>query len=656
MLQTLREKTSGWIATVVMGLLIVPFAFVGVNQYMGGGADNAVATVKAPPTWWTSAPAWWPVSMAWQHEQVSAQDYQMALRNARQRQQAQLGEAFDAREFDSADNKRKVLDDLVDRKVVEMAAVRAGVSVSDQALREAIATDPNFQIDGKFNGATYKSLLAQQGLTPTTYQQQVRQDMAIALVPQALAQSAFVTDKEVEQLFGLLGETRDVTLATLPAPEPDNAPVSEEQAKQWYTTHRGDFRKPEQASVEYVEVDASKLPPPAPADEAELRKRYEAEKTRFSSEQRLASHILISVPAGADAATQKAAEEKAAKLAQEAKAPGADFAALAKANSQDTGSAENGGDLGWVSRGMMVGPFESALFSIAKPGEVVGPIKTEFGYHVIKLREIKGEAGKPFEEVRDQLANEAKTEALARQYNEVAGKLVTATLDNPDALAPAAKAADLQVQKAGPFSAVDAPGVLANPLVLRQVFNEQMIADGTASQLIKLDDQHSVVVRVTGHSAAQDRPLEQVHDQVVAAVRADRAAKAAEKQADAVLAKIKKGESLKAIADEANYQSGQIPGLPRGAPIPSRAGNEAVFALPAPADGKVSAGKTKMEDGRYVVFTVDKVTPGYPSKLPEAQRDQFRQQVAQAFAGAEVVDYVKDARKRFKVEVHEDRL
>ncbi len=656
MLQTLREKTSGWIATVVMGLLIVPFAFVGVNEYMSGGPDSSVARVQAPPTWWPSAPSWPPLSLLWQHADISVQDYQRAVSDARRRQQAQQRDAFDAREFDSAANKRKILDDLIDRKVVELAATRDGVAVSDAALREAIASDASFQQGGKFDGATYAAILQQNGLTPTTYQQQLRQDMTISLVPQGLAMSSFVTDQQMDQFFKLMGETRDVTLATLPAPTPDTAPVSDAQAKQWYDAHRADFRKPEQVSVEYVEVDASKLPPAPAVDEAELRKRYEADTARFSTEQRLASHILISVPAGADAATQKAAEDKAAKLAEQAKAPGADFAALAKANSQDPGSAENGGDLGWVTRGMMVGPFEQALFGIAKPGEVVGPIKSEFGYHVIKLREVKGQSAKPFEDVRAQLAAEAQKEADAKHYNDVAGKLVTATLDNPDSLAAGAQAAGLQVQKAGPFSRGDAPGLLANPQVLRVVFDEQQIADRTASQLIKIDDTHALVVRVTDHSEATDQPLDKVKDQVVAAVRADRAEKAAEKLADDVLARVKKGESLKAIADAAHYQFGQIPGLPRGAQIPWREGSQALFAAPAPEAGKVTPGKVRMEDGRFVVFTVDKVTPGDPTKLPEAQRDQLRQQLTQLYAGADVQQYVQDTRRKFKVVVHEDKL
>lgn len=259
MLQTLREKTSGWIATVVMGLLIIPFAFVGVNEYMSSGPATAVATVKAPPRWWTSAPAWWPLSMAWQHEDISLQDFQMALRNERQSQQAQQGEAFDARQFDSIDNKRKVLEDLIDRKVVALAARRSGVSVSDEALRQAIASDPNFQVDGKFDGATYAALLRQQGLTPAVYQQRVRQDLTIALVPQGLAQAGFVTDKELERIVRIIFETRDVTLATV-RPTPDTAPVTDAQAQAWYQAHRSDFRRPEQVSVEYVEVDASRLP------------------------------------------------------------------------------------------------------------------------------------------------------------------------------------------------------------------------------------------------------------------------------------------------------------------------------------------------------------------------------------------------------------
>jgi peptidyl-prolyl cis-trans isomerase D len=662
MLQTLRDKTSGWIATVVLGLLIIPFAFLGVNEYVTGGTDNAVAKVEAPPTWWKSAPAWWPASMLWQHEEVTQEEFRNRFEQARQQQRQALGENFDPREFETTENKLTVLDQLIDQKVMQLNAKRAGIAVSNEAVRQSIAKEPAFQVDGKFDAARYTSLLASQvpALTPVAFEQQERDRLQMALIPQGIGESGFVTVKEMDRLIKLLGETRDVTIAALKAPEAnaDTAAVTDAQIKAWYDAHPADYKQGESVTLEYVDVDGSIAPgaPAAPVDEQALRTRYEQEKSRFmSGEQRLASHILINVPAGADAAAQKAAEQKVAALAAQAKQPGADFAALAKANSQDPGSKDSGGDLGWVDRGVMVKPFDDALFAM-KAGEISGPVKTEFGYHVLQLREIKPGQGKSFEEVRDVLAREQAEADGERVYNDLAGRVVNEVLKNPTSLAPAAKAVGLPVQRIGPFSRATASGIAANPAVLRAAFSDSLVQDGTVSDPIEIGPKHSVFIRVLQHTPEQAQPIAQVRDAVIAAIRADRAAKAAEKAADAILARIAKGETLQAIAAADKLQSGELPGVPRGAPMPSPEINAAIFATQKPAAGKASAGKARMEDGNYAVFVVNKVTEGDLTKITPEQRTQLQQQVSQMGAAGDVASYVGALRKQYKITRREDKL
>jgi len=662
MLQKLRDKTSGWIATAVLGLLIIPFAFVGVNEYMTGGTDDAVAKVEAPPTWWKSAPNWWPVSMLWQHEEVTLEEFRIRFEQARQQQRQAMGENFDPREFETAENKLLVLDQLIDQKVMQLNAKRSGIAVSNAAVRESIANEPAFQVDGKFDAARYTTLLSSQvpALTPVLFQQQERDRLQMALIPRGIGESEFVTGKEMDRLIKLLGETRDVTIAALKAPEAsvDTAAVSDAQIKAWYDAHPADYKQGESVTLEYVDVDGSAAPnaPAAPVDEAALRARYEQEKSRFmSAEQRLASHILINVPAGADAATQKAAEQKVAALAAQAKQPGADFAALAKANSQDPGSKDSGGDLGWVDRGVMVKPFEDALFAM-KAGEISGPIKTDFGYHVLQLREIKPGQGKSFEEVRDVLAREQAEADGEKVYNDLAGRMVNEVLKNPTALGPAARSVGLPVQRIGPFSRATASGIAANPAVLRAAFSDSLVQDGTVSDPIEITPKHSVFIRVLQHTPEQAQPLAQVRDAVIAAIRADRAAKAAEKAADAILARIAKGETLQAIAAADKLQTGELPGIPRGAPMPSPEINAAIFATQKSAAGKVSTGKARMEDGNYAVFVVNKVNEGDLTKITPEQRTQLQQQVVQMDGASDVAAYVAALRKQYKITRKEDRL
>lgn len=659
MLQKLREKTSGWIATVILGLLIIPFAFVGIEQYLGQRTDNSVARIDAPPKWWPSAPSWWPVSVFWQHETVTVEEFRGRFEQERQRQRAQQGEAFDARAFESADNKRAILDTLVDARVQQLAAQRHGLVVSDAMVRKTIQEVPGFQVDGKFNYERYKLALA--SLAPPQserqFEQTVREDLQRSMLAMSVGTSNFVTAAEMDRLIRLMGETRDVSLLMLPAPAADTAAVSAAEIQQWYDSHASQFRAPETVSIEFVEVDNATLPVPAAADEATLRQRYEQEKNRFvEAEQRLASHILVRVEEGADAAAQKAAQEKAARLAAQAKAPGADFAALARANSDDTGSQAGGGDLGWVSKGMMVGPFEDALFAM-QAGQVSDPVKSDFGWHVIQLREVKSGAQETFEQARETLAREQAEADRERTASELTSRLVDLTLKNPSSLAPAARELNLPLQKLGPFSRANAQGIAANPAVQRVAFSEDAIQDGTISDPIEIAPGHSVLIRVTAHEPERAQPLAQVRDEVIAAIRADRAAKAAHKDAETLLAQLRQGTTLDAIATTRQLPPPQtIPGVPRGAPIPDAAVSEAIFALPAPAAGKVAAGQAAMPDGRIVLFTVNKVSPGDVAAMPPPQREMLLQQIAQIGGGNDAQALIADLRKRVKVAVVEQNL
>jgi len=658
MLQKLRDKTSGWIATVVLGLLIIPFAFVGVNEYATGGNDDSVAKVEAPPTWWQSAPAWWPVSMLWQEEVVTLEEFRARFELARSNQRQAQGEAFDPREFETQDNKLQVLQQLVDEKVLTLNSRRAGVVVGDAAVRQAIATEPAFQVEGKFDATRYATMLSSQvpAMTPAKFEQEQRDRMQMALIPQGIGESDFVTQKELDRLIRLLGETRDVTIAALPPPAADTAAVSEVDIKTWYDSHGADFRQPESVTLEYVDIDGSQLTAAGATDEAALRARYEQEKARFmSAEQRLASHILIAVPADADAATQAAAEKKAAALTAQAKQPGADFAALAKANSEDPGSKDSGGDLGLVEQGAMVKPFEDALFSM-QPGEVRGPVKTDFGYHVLQLREVMPGQGRSFEEVRAELAAEQGEVEGERAYNDLAGRLVNEVLKNPSALGPAAQSVGLKVQRMGPFSRETASGIGANPALQRAAFSETLIQDGTVSDPIEIGPRRSVMIRVLQHTPEQAQPLAKVRDAVTGAIRADRSARAAEAAADAILARLAKGETLQAIAATEKLQTGELPGVPRGAPVPSPEINQAIFAAQRPAAGKVSPGKAAMEGGGYAVFVVNKVNEGDLKEIQPEQRLQLQQQVVQMGGRSAVESYISALRKQFRITLREDRL
>jgi len=658
MLQQIREKTTGWIATIILGLLIITVGFLGAGEYMSRSVESAVAKVEAPPSWWASAPAWWPASLLWEYEEVSQDEFRAAFEQARQRERETLGETFDPRSFETTENKLVVLDQLIDQKILKLAARGAGVVVGDEAVRQAIASEPAFQVDGKFDPNRYALLLSSQvpALSPVQFQAQQRERMQLGLIPQGITGSAFITPQELDHLVTLLGETRDITIAALPPPSLDDGEVTDAQIKAWYDSHPADFKQGESVTLEYVEIEASALPVVAADDEAALRQRYEQEKSRFmSAEQRMASHILITVPADADAATRDAALKKATSLTAQAKAPSADFAAIAKANSEDPGSRDAGGDLGWVDKGVMAKPFEDALFAM-QSGEIRGPVQTDFGYHVLQLREIKAGEGKSFEEARGQLAQEQGEAAGERAFNDLAGRMVNEVLKNPTALGPAARSEGLQVQKLGPFSRATASGIAANPAVLRAAFSDALVQDGTVSDPIEIGPRHSVLIRVLEHTPEAAQPLAQVRDAVIAAIRSDRTDKAANAAADALLARVAKGESLKDIAAAQKLQSGVLPGLPRGAPMPSAEINTAVFEARPAAEGQPATGKARLQNGDYAVFVVDKVNEGDVTRISPEERKQLQEQIVGLQGESGVQSFISALRKNFRVTRHEDRF
>ena len=262
-----------------------------------------------------------------------------------------------------------------------------------------------------------------------------------------------------------------------------------------------------------------------------------------------------------------------------------------------------------------------------------------------------------FEQVHDQLAREQAEVDRERTVSDFTSRLVDLTLKNPSSLAPAARDMNLPLQKLGPFARTNAQGIGANPAVQRVAFSEEAIQSGAISDPIEIAPGHSVLLRVTAHTAEHAQPLAQVRDQVIAAVRADRASKAARKEADALVARVNKGETLDAIAAEKQLPPPQVvPGVPRGAPVPEAAVSDAIFAVPAPAAGKLSAGHAELSNGGIALFAVSQVTPGDVAALPAAQRQMLQQQIAQVGGGDDVRALVDSLRTRVKVQVVEQNL
>jgi peptidyl-prolyl cis-trans isomerase D len=633
MLQAMRNKMHGWPSIIVLGLAVLAMSLFGMESYFMSNDDAFVAKVG-------------------KHE-IDQRAFQDRVNQLRQQAAEQQGEQFDSSTFEKNETKLRILDGMIDEQLLLQANADWGLRVSDLAMRDYIASIPAFQVNGQFDGTSYRAWLTSQYKTPEMFENEIRSSLATQLLPSAISDSTIASDAQLDHFLKLLSQRRDLRYFQLPRPALDNKTVSDAEIETWYKAHQADYMNPEQVSVKYIEVVGADLPLAAEPSDDELRKRYASEKQRFvQPEQRLVSHILVNVPANATPEQQKAALAKAEKIAAEAN-PG-DFAKLAEQDSQDLGSRRLGGDLGWLEKGVTNEAFDSALFAMQK-GQISKPVLSSDGYHIIWLRDIRSGESKPFEEVRDQLVKESTTAERDRTYNEVAGKMSDNTYQNPTSLEPASVALKLPIKTTALFTRKGGEGVAANPKVVAAAFSDDVLVQGNNSGLIDLGNNHSVVVHVDQHVPAAAKPLAEVRADVQQKILDERAAAIEKKQADDALARLRKGETMDDVAKSLGASITTVNEAVRHAQIPAPLLTQA-FLLPHPAAGKPQFAAVDMLDGTYVLLAVDKVQDGDLSKVPPEQRESLRQQMAQAYGYEATRELIDQLKAKTKIKINQQRL
>ncbi|MBK7043461.1 MAG: SurA N-terminal domain-containing protein [Rhodanobacteraceae bacterium] len=496
MLQSIREKSGSKIAYLILSLLMAAFMFFGIQGYFVASGDTGVAKVGKV--------------------EISSSDYRQRMNEQVQRMRTMMGDSFNSDFFSTPQYKRQVVDQIVDEELMTQAGAAAGVAVSDARLRDEIVKLDAFQIDGKFNPSQYSAVLQSNGLTVESFEQRMRRDLAVRELPSQVEATVMVTDTEVDAFVRLRDQTRSFRYATLTPAIVMADQVSDVDAKDYFQKHASKFTTKEQASLEYVELNAATLIVP-PADEAALRDRYEQQKSsRYGSgDQRLVSHILVSVAPGADANAQKAALKKADELLAKIRG-GASFESVAREASDDVGSKDSGGDLGWIEKtGAFEPSFEDALFGLAV-GAVSDPVRTDQGYHLINVRESRAASFRPFEEVRAELESEYVTTEREHLFGEKFNDLVEEAFGSPGSLEPTAKALEAQVQKTELFDRDFGGGIAVYPKVREAAFSDPVLTERNNSEAIEIGENHVVVVRLLEHKPAAPRKFEDVIAEVKA--------------------------------------------------------------------------------------------------------------------------------------------
>ena len=635
MLQLLRGKKSDLIVKIALVLITIGFSFFGIESYFIANIDTSVAKVG--------------------DTKVTQEEFRERFNQYRQRMLQMMGAAADPSFLDRPEVKQQVLDQLVDEKVLLAANDKLGVQVTPESIRKEILGIPAFQSEGKFDADQYKMLLASQGMSPAGFEQRVRDDLGVRELPQQVGSTVLITSDEVDAYLRLKDQRRDFRYVKLDKPAPKSTDVADADIDAYYKAHTADFMVPERVSLDYIELEGSKLEVNLTPDDSVLKERYEKEKARYvTNEQRLASHILIKVGGKGGPDDQKQALAKAEDIEKQLK-DGKKFDELAKQSSDDLGSKNQGGDLGWLDKGTTDEAFETALFALQK-GEVSAPILTSEGYHVIDLRDIRPGKTRSFDEVKPELAKQYADSEKERVYAEKAGKLTDLTYQDPSSLEPAAKELGLKVEKTALFARTGGEGIAGNPAVAKAAFSDGVLVQNNNSDPIEIGPNHVVVVRIAEHKPSTPIPLDAVKDAVRGKILAERVSKEAKERADALFAELGKGQTLDQVAGTDKLKVEDQKGIGRDAANVDSMLVKSVFAMPRPAQGKPGSQLVDLGGDGYALVQLDAVTDGDPSTLDAKTKDAARNTLAQSIGAVVSREFIAALRKDTKIQKNVSRL
>lgn len=593
---------------IVLLLLILPsLALWGVSSYRQSGEGDALATVDG--------------------EKITQQEFKYALLEQQQKMMAMTQGRINPAVFDTPEVKHAILDKLIDDKLLAVKGRAAGLILSDAELYQLIAAEGMFQKDGKFDKQTYERVLSAQSLTPASYQSLIQERVAMGQLAEIFRDNGYASNAAADNLVRLKEQQRVVSVAQI-APDAFRSQVKVEEAaiKAYYESNRAEFAMPERARVEYVLFSAAALAPQMTADAKEINQYYKDHGAEFTSgaEQRHAAHILIAVSARASEADKKAAREKAESILKQVQEAPGNFAALAKKYSDDPGSAAKGGDLGFFGRGMMVPAFDDAVFSM-KTGETSGLVQSDYGFHIIKLMEVKGAKMKPLEEVRASVAQRIKLQKAKDEFAGLEEKFKNAVYEQSDNLKPAAELVKVPVQQSDWLAKGRAGSPPWTDKALEAVFSDDVLKNKRNSSAVEVGRDTLLAVHLVEYKPADTRPLAEVSDAIRKKLELQQANELAVKQGQSLLSQLQHGETPKL-----NWGAAQT--ITWGAVLEKQSAGQDMElerrALRADAGKLPVYVGTESAQGGYVLARVDAVKD--VGAIDEAKRAQELRELSQS--------------------------
>ncbi|MBT0585769.1 SurA N-terminal domain-containing protein [Alteromonas oceanisediminis] len=624
MLEKIRESAQGPWAMVVIALIVLSFVFAGVGSYLTGSTDDSAAVVNGDP--------------------ISVSTLERAYQNERARIENQFGEGvaglFANPEY-LQEFRAGVLDKLIGDKLVEQKARELGLRVSDQQIRDAIRMMPEFQVGGQFNNDRYLAIVQQAGFQPNSFRDYLRAEMTREQLARALTASEFALPEEVSRTNQLQGQTRDIQLVNISADDfAQGVEVTADEINAYYQANLNQYDTQERVALAFVDLRVDDLVDEVSVSDEEVTEYYALnERNYLSEEQRRVSHILVEF--GEDESAAKAQAEALLERVQ----GGEDFAAIAEAESADTFSAENGGDLDFISRGIMDESFEAAAFELNAVGDVSDVVESEFGFHIIKLTDIKPEVVTPLEDVRAEIVAELKRDKAMELYFARQQSMAELAFEIPDTLTDVAGAVGGTVQETALFTRDSAPAIVNFPQVTAIAFSEELIEDRVNSDVIEINDERVMVVRVIKHEAERTKSLDEVSEQIESQLAAEKAQQQALEFADNLLAKVKEGSEIDDELAEKSLSWEQVEKLNR---FDSSIGSNVVEqAFMLGLGSGESATTVAKADGNVALIQL--VDVHAPQTLESAQSDALKERLAQSISQSNYQSFVSALRSEADV-------
>ncbi|AMK78005.1 MULTISPECIES: SurA N-terminal domain-containing protein [Methylomonas] len=602
MLLEIREKVHGLFASIILILICVLFGLWGIQNYLGGGKEAPV---------------------------VSVGDKEFYQRDVNQAYQ-QYAQNLAGMKFDEETLKKQALEKLVRDEVLLQYVQDQNLLVSDDTARDFIQTLEYFQKDGKFDKTQYQTMLGSQGMSSAEFVNRIKKALVMEQFQRAVVDSSFVTPVEINNFFKIQNQTRDVEYLTVPLTPVSQQP-GEEEITAYYQQHQDAYQTPEQVAIEYVELSLDKLAAEIKPSEEQLKAYYEEQKVQFTTkERRKISHILFAF--NKDKTADDLALQKALKAKQDLK--NKDFAALAAEVSDDKLTAKNGGDLGLFNVGVMEKAFEDAASSL-KLGEVSEPVKSAFGYHLIKVTELIPGDVKPYEAVKAEVSKAYQKAQAEAKFNTLAEKVAEVSYENPDSLAAVAQLLGGATSKTEAFTRTAGEGIAADEKVRAAAFSEDVLK-GSNSEPLEIGGDKVLVLRMLSHQPAASRELKEVKPQVIAAIQQDKAKQQAIATVDKIKQELASGKTLAQIAETQHLQTKKINGLTRTVSDLPAAVTQEIFRAAKPKAGQPSVAVIDEAKGGKLVVSVNSVHEGVMSDSDKNKQALIAKNISTAFGKAQM--------------------